>query len=132
MVFYIDSLHISGIPWLARKARKRHASSKLGNIFECNHCNENYKTKHILQVHIKYVHGIKWFQCPKYASVFSRKSHLQTHIDRKHDKKMYRCSKCDKPYNQPPSVMRHIKNAKNCKGATVIVFEEADNTVLGS
>ena len=32
MVFYIDFLHISGIPWLARKARKRQKGMHQANL----------------------------------------------------------------------------------------------------
>ena len=71
-------------------------------LYQCQNCDNKYKHKRSLKVHIGTVHEGKKFGCGQCNKDFSQKCHLNHHIDTVHDgkKTVFQCDQCHKQYSQ--------------------------------
>ena len=75
--------------------------------FKCNKCNEDFKSKGNLKMHIKENHQVK-LQCDLCNEQFKSYFELEQHMKEEHDKpKMFKCDVCVKEFHLEWRLLKH-------------------------
>jgi len=79
-------------------------------IFTCDQCQNQFKTKGSLKIHIQAKHdGIK-YACNQCDHQSTRQDYLRVHIQSKHEGIKYACSQCEYQATQQGSLKIHIQS----------------------
>ena len=105
------------------KSHKKYAHSKERHE-ECTYCNEKFKQKRDLRLHLASIHdvdksrekyGESWekevFKCEHCESTFSYKKNLNAHIRTKHSAKVerFKCEECQSDFLYKQTLVDHVK-----------------------
>ncbi len=65
-------------------------------VYQCDNCDQVYKTKKCLRKHVKLIHStsVQSLQCGKCAKHFLNKNSLRKHIYHVHPSKLHSCTFC--------------------------------------
>ena len=80
---------------LVSHIRSVHTDEKQTNIYPCQSCEKDFKTKGELKKHMNRVHlKLRPHECDICNSIFSEKGDLNKHIRSVHEKKTFPCPLC--------------------------------------
>ena len=85
--------------------------------YQCDKCDNQFKTKSDLRRHERALHFLEEFQCSKCELKFSRKDNMETHIRTAHSDQdsMFECKVCDLTFSKKCNYVRHRKMSLKMK-----------------
>jgi len=88
------------------------ASGSAEELFICEHCGRELKSKSSLARHVRLVHvASRPFKCVACSKAFLQNSDLRRHMRLVHEKERnFACPECDSVYMQSSDLKRHVAN----------------------
>lgn len=93
---------------LNRKKAQRDGETA-DRLYNCTICDKNFRTKYILNRHMKTHTGDKPHSCDLCGKGFIQRSYLQTHMNSHSGQKPYTCSFCGRGFTQVGNMNAHMR-----------------------
>ena len=107
----LDKCFITVVLYPLATWREHPKPIKVGDIYKCVDCDEEFKTIMGAQIHKQTVHDKIRYDCHLCEKQFSQQSNLKTHIENHHQQmRKYKCDTCDYCFKDNRGLKRHIKN----------------------